>query len=110
MKAEPDTEMPLAASLPTSDWTLGSIMGEHETPRRSPFIWQNCENEDRRDRLDIKQQAVFDALRLGDTIVDKWKKWHENQGTETPELAYWVKKFGLSHQSHLAPLITKRYF
>jgi GTP-binding protein EngB required for normal cell division len=105
MKSDPDTEMSPSASSITSDVKTESIMGKLENPRRSPFFWQNFENEDQRDRVDIKQQAVCDALRLGDTIASKLRKLqNENQGIEIPELAYWVKKFGLSQQSQPGPL------
>lgn len=101
MKPELDIEMPLSAASTPSDGKTDAIMGELETPNESPFLWQNCENEDQRDRVDIKQQAVFDGLRLGHTIADKLRKRHEKQPAEFPQLlAKWLKAFGQWHQSY----------
>lgn len=103
MKPDPDAEMSLAVACPTSNAKTGSILGKNETPDESLFLWRNCESADQRDRVDVKEQAVFDGFRLGDTIVKKWRKLHETQATENTELADWVKKFGLCHQGCRGP-------
>lgn len=97
MEPNPDTETPTAASSSTTD-EKDSILKAFATPHKSPFLWRNCENKEQRDRVDIKQQAVCDGLKFGETISRALKSWHSenNQETEVPELMNWVKDFGLS--------------
>lgn len=62
----------------------------------SSFLWKNCSKASQRDRVDIKQQAVLDGLRLGDKLSSKLRSQtnNGNQGKGTDELADWPERFG----------------
>ena len=88
--------MPTAASSSTSHMELDSIRDSIETPQEPQFLWKNCANKSRRDRIDIKQQAVLDGVRLGETITSILRRRYNGgeDRTEAVELSDWDKKFG----------------
>lgn len=102
MKIEPDTEKPITASAPTNsvedDPTLKSTKGPC-------FLWGTCSDESQRDRINIKEQAVLDGLRLGQKVRSEVKTWieNENQRQGIEDLADWVEQFGKLIQNQSVP-------
>lgn len=97
MKSDPDTEVPNAVSSSAMDVRTNSILEAFGAPHKSPFLWKNCENENQRDRVDIKQQAVFDGLQFGENIATTLINWHKEkkQTRWIPGLTDWIKNYGL---------------
>lgn len=60
------------------------------------FLWKDRANLDERDRVDIKQQAVLDGLRLGERLRSILRNRIDvkNQGLGAEELADWADQFG----------------
>lgn len=97
MKSDPDTEAPTAASTAAMDVKMESILEVFGASHKSPFLWKNCENENQRDRVDIKQQAVCDGLKFVERILNILRNWqNQNKGIEIPELTSWIRDAGLS--------------
>lgn len=95
---DPDTvtKPPIVESSPTSDVEFGSIRESIETPQESPLLWKNCANESQRDRVDIKQQAVLDGLRLGEKISSILRSRCDGGKDKAGALGLsdWDKQFG----------------
>ncbi|KAG6361351.1 hypothetical protein INS49_009576 [Diaporthe citri] len=102
MKPNRIAKAPVAKSSTTNDVGLDSIRESIEIPQESPFLWKNCANESQRDRIDIKQQAVFDGLRLGEKISSILRsRYDERQdGTGALELSDWDKQFDAAKESY----------
>lgn len=64
--------------------------------KSSRFLWNACSSETQRDRIDIKQQAVLDALRLGQKVRSEVTTRLENRNKRPgiEDLADWVERFG----------------
>lgn len=66
------------------------------------FAWQICKDENERDRVDIKQQAVLDGFRFGDRVLSKLKKWvageeeHPTQPIGVEAIKKWIKAYSKS--------------
>lgn len=87
---------PMATSSSTKDVGVGSCLKSTGTSGKAPFLWENCANLIERDRVDIKQQAVLDGLRLGERLSSILRNSinGENQALGAEELADWVEKLG----------------
>lgn len=85
----------IAKSSPTNDVGLDSIRDSIEISQESPFLWKNCVNGNQRDRIDIKQQAVLDGLRLGEKISSVLRSRYDGGADRTGalELTEWDKQF-----------------
>lgn len=97
MNPDSDTEMPIAAASSTGDVENDSIMNAFKAPHKSPFLWKNCEHEEQRDRVDIKQQAFDDGLSYAEAIANNLENRHNenSQATGNPEIPDWIKEFCL---------------
>ncbi|POS71353.1 hypothetical protein DHEL01_v210255 [Diaporthe helianthi] len=64
----------------------------------SLFLWKACTDVAELDRVDIKQQAVLDGLRLGGKVRNILRNWinDKNQDHGAENLEDWAKQFGRS--------------
>lgn len=97
MKPEPSVEEPIPASSSTKGGA-GAAPTSKSTgaSQKSAFLWKTCTDLVERDRVDIKQQAVLDGLRLGEKLSSILKNRinGQNQGLGAEELADWAQQFG----------------
>lgn len=86
--------------IPTSSYAKseGAGSGSISTAasKTLPWLWKGCVNLAERDRIDIKQQAVIDGLRLGEKLscILRNRKDGSNQILGAEELGDWAEQFG----------------
>ncbi|KAJ0108184.1 hypothetical protein J7T55_000149 [Diaporthe amygdali] len=105
MKPNPATKTPIAASKSTNDAEVDSNLEPTPAPNVSSFRWKTCMNETERDRVDIKQQAVLDALRLGERLSNILRsRINDKDGAiMTEDLEEWEAQFGAVKESYETP-------
>lgn len=99
MKPEPDAEKPIppiARSSSASGAGAASSSKSTGAPKPSPFLWKVCADVAERDRVDIKQQAVLDSLRLGEKArrILRSRTDGQNQDHGAQGLEDWAQQFG----------------
>lgn len=92
MKSTP----PIPASSSATSEGDGSCLKSTAASKNLPWLWKDCANLAERDRIDIKQQAVLDGLRLAGTLscILRNHKDGGNQILGAEELGDWTEQFG----------------
>lgn len=87
---------PIPTSSSAKSEGVGSCSKSTAASKNLPWLWKDCANLAERDRIDIKQQAVLDGLRLAEKIscILKNQKDGENQILGAEELGDWTEQFG----------------
>ncbi|KAG8170125.1 hypothetical protein KVR01_000870 [Diaporthe batatas] len=98
MKPDPDTEKPRPSIARSSSSRVvdgASSSKPTEAPKPSGFLWKDSEDLTQRDRVDIKQQAVLDGLRLGEKVsrILRSRTDGQNQDDGAQGLEDWAKRF-----------------
>lgn len=87
---------PIPASSSAKSEVVGPCLKSTAASKNVPWLWKDCANFAERDRIDIKQQAVLDGLRLAEKIscILRNRKDGENQILGAEELGDWTEQFG----------------
>jgi hypothetical protein len=104
MKFKSGAEQPIPSiegSIFTNGVRATSTASSAGLKKRSTFLWKTCVDSSQEDRVDIKQQAVLDGLRLGERLshILTSQTHHQNEGLGAEELADWPEQFGKSFES-----------
>lgn len=87
---------PIPTSSSAKSEGAGSCSISTAASKNLPWLWKGCANLAERDRIDIKQQAVLDGLRLGEKLscILRNHKDGSNQILGAEELGDWTEQFG----------------
>lgn len=86
-------------AIPASESTKGaevdSSLKPTGTSKKMPFLWKDCASMAEQDRVNIKQQAVLDGLRLGERLssILRYRIDGKNQSL-ADELVDWAEQLG----------------
>ncbi|KAK7714534.1 hypothetical protein SLS64_003485 [Diaporthe eres] len=105
MKRDPATNEPPPASSSTKGVGGDSSLKSTRPSQNSAFLWKLCSNEPQQDRVDIKQQAVLDGLRLGEKLssILRTRINGRSQGIGLEELVDWPKRFDKTKHLYEVP-------